>query len=268
MRLSSLNPRWVSLANWADHSRPFYNGVSLDCPCPRCAKPACPHCGHAPSPQRLSISFWPPIDNTNAASGFLVPIQRAPTAFNRLKGESFEDLTLDPSISIEGHDWLQITNGEVIVPQHERIEDITMTQVFKQRNDYDCFLCCLAMAVQKAPASLFSQEIFDQIEKDKGSARHATTEHAVLFERCGLVEDKDYYAIYLGGASPKGNILDLLHGRRAMLQVMSLNNEPPAQHYVYWDGHTLHDPSNKQQYRWLKQCLSAGYVYIFNEVTS
>ncbi len=140
-----------------------------------------------------------------------------------------------------------------------------MTQIFKQIGDYDCFLCCAAMAVQRSPIQMFSQDIYDQIEKDEGSARSDATKHEVLLGLCGLQKDKDYWDVYLGGATPKGNIMGLLDGRRAMLQVMSLNNEPPAQHYVYWDGHQLHDPSNKQVYRWLKQCLSVGYVYIFNE---
>jgi hypothetical protein len=142
-----------------------------------------------------------------------------------------------------------------------------MTQIYKQRGLYDCFLACLAMAVQRPPETIFPAEIYAQIESDQGCARHDSTETKALFALAGLAKDAGYWSCYIGGVTSKLNVLDLLEGRRAIVQVNSLNNAPPAQHYVYWDGRQLHDPSNKQIYQWLRQLTSAQHVFILNERT-
>jgi len=134
-----------------------------------------------------------------------------------------------------------------------------MTVIEKQRGEYDCALCSVAMALGRSPEELFAPEVFAKAEETK------STSPSDLLASLGLVEDRDFWSVYLGSASPKGNILDLLNSRRALLQVPSLNNPPPAMHIIYWDGQELRDPSNKQVYRWLRQCVTVGYVTIFNE---
>lgn len=128
----------------------------------------------------------------------------------------------------------------------------------KQRGDYDCALCCVAMALGKPLDELFTAEQFAEAEQ-----RRSTAPGDLLVE-LGLTDGIDFRSVYLGAVSEsKGNVLQLLHGRKALLQVQSLNNPPPAKHIIYWDGYALHDPSNKQVYRWLEQCVTVGYVTIF-----
>jgi ABC-type bacteriocin/lantibiotic exporter with double-glycine peptidase domain len=140
-----------------------------------------------------------------------------------------------------------------------------MPKIYKQRSQFDCHLCCIAMAAQRAPSSIFSRTIRDWIEIDKGSARRAATEVEKLMALAGFEKDKDYWAVYVGSQNAKGNVLQLLNGRRAIIQVSSINHRK-AHHIVFWDGHKLHDPSTKQVYRWLEQLTSAEHIWIFNEV--
>jgi hypothetical protein len=86
-----------------------------------------------------------------------------------------------------------------------------------------------------------------------------------LMALAGFEKDKDYWAVYVGSQNAKGNVLQLLNGRRAIIQVSSINHRK-AHHIVFWDGHKLHDPSTKQVYRWLEQLTSAEHIWIFNEV--
>jgi hypothetical protein len=112
MRLSDLNPKWVTLAGWASQA-PFYVGLSFDCPCHRCRHDACPTCGHAPRPKRLSVSFWPPVDPQNVAATFMSPVPD--NGGHRRQGETFDDLTLSPSVGFDaiGHWHGHITAGNV-----------------------------------------------------------------------------------------------------------------------------------------------------------
>ncbi len=121
MRLTQANPRWVTLANWSPSAPPFYVGVSFECPCPKCSEPPCPHCSHKPHLQRLTMQFWPPIDPSNAAANFMIPVQPGDLACDRVSGDTFETLTLAPSMSFMGHDWVQLVEGELI-HCHYRIE--------------------------------------------------------------------------------------------------------------------------------------------------
>jgi hypothetical protein len=101
MRLTDLAPRWIGVLHWAGEF-PFHVGVSF----------LCPHCRE----QRLAVRFRPPIDPGN-----YLPQMASPPAFlgdhlwNR-SGETFEDLTLSPSIdfSAHGHWHGAITAGEII----------------------------------------------------------------------------------------------------------------------------------------------------------
>ena len=112
MKLVDLNPRWVTLAGWASKA-PFYVGLSFDCPCALCRRGACPTCGHAPEPKRLAVSFWPPVDPQNVAATFMTSVPD--NGGHRRQGETFDDLTLTPSIGFEsiGHWHGHITDGNV-----------------------------------------------------------------------------------------------------------------------------------------------------------
>lgn len=133
-------------------------------------------------------------------------------------------------------------------------------QIYKQRADYDCLLACLATAVQKPYEDLWSDE-WKQIAQNKRGIHGDMVDTA--FEQVGLHKNTDYWSVVIWGQSPMQMIRDLLNGRRAILQVRSLNNQG-AGHFVYWAGEQLYDVSNKQQYQWIDQCFPE-YVWIFNE---
>jgi hypothetical protein len=113
MRLTDLAPRWVLPANWADSSEPMYVGVSF----------LCPHClpaeheGRGPGKrQRLTVMFWPHIDPSNLRGKYGEGwFPQTGKVHDRVSGESFETLTLSPSVGFEsiGHWHGHIINGEV-----------------------------------------------------------------------------------------------------------------------------------------------------------
>lgn len=110
MRLSSLKPKWVTLQNWSSPSK-FYVGLTF----------LCPHCS-ADLPehgqerrQRLAVSFRPPIDPDDIEAKFLVPLLTTGAEWTRMAGDTFDTITLAPSINTEQHGHWHgfITNGEV-----------------------------------------------------------------------------------------------------------------------------------------------------------
>lgn len=119
MHLSQLNPKWLSLNGWAS-DKPFYIGLSFDCQCPECKKQPCPTCGHTPHKQRLIAKFWPPIDPNNVAKDFAMPYERqhlqtspGGVVFDRT-GDTFEDISLNLPMRVQGHWQCQIVNGQVV----------------------------------------------------------------------------------------------------------------------------------------------------------
>lgn len=103
-----LRPKWVTLGGWASPSL-FAIGLSFDCP----------HCRN----QRLAINFDIPIDpdgvQASSSSGFSFNARefaaaRGMCVWARV-GDSFETITLRPSINVEwaGHWHGFIDNGEV-----------------------------------------------------------------------------------------------------------------------------------------------------------
>ncbi len=113
MRLSELEPRWAS-SKWADGvgSSPsaWKFGVTFLCPC--CQK------------VRLAVLFKPFIDPEHIAERMLWAVPGAPdpntgevreVLFWQRTGETFDDLTLTPSIDVSkyGHWHGHITNGEI-----------------------------------------------------------------------------------------------------------------------------------------------------------
>lgn len=120
MHLKDLNPKWVSLVGWAS-DRPFYIGVSFDCPCELCRKEPCPCCGHKERVQRLTVKFWWPIDPSDVAGSFAAKFERhhleatgSGAVFDRVRGESFDDLTILQPINVVGHWHGRLQDGELL----------------------------------------------------------------------------------------------------------------------------------------------------------
>ena len=107
MRLIDLDPHWIGLLNAADGVK-FYVGVSF----------LCPHCPadaplHGPvRRRRLAVSFWPPIDPDNWLPR-MAGEPKPPHPHKRLRGETFETLTLHPSVGFDsiGHWHGTIVDG-------------------------------------------------------------------------------------------------------------------------------------------------------------
>lgn len=95
MRLTDLDPRWISESGRNDQM-----GISFDCPCEKCRGAEPPFLA-----RRIGVWFENPIDGGPAASGHLLW---------RRTGETFETLTLSPSIDMSKHGHWHgfITNGE------------------------------------------------------------------------------------------------------------------------------------------------------------
>jgi len=132
--------------------------------------------------------------------------------------------------------------------------------ICKQQTEYDCMLACITTLVQRPYEELWPEDFRRQVEEKKGTHDNAID---VAFELAGLHKDTDYWPVSIMPGTPVRTVRQLLNGRRAILQVRSLNNQG-ARHFVYWAGETLYDVSNKQQYQWIDQCYPE-YVWIFNE---
>lgn len=109
MKLIDLKPRWIDLFNWS-HPSIFHVGVSFLCP--QCDVNLPEH--GEKRRQRLAVQFWPPID-PDKLLGTLFELPELPTYHRRIQGDSFETLTLEPSIGFEsfGHWHGRIINGVI-----------------------------------------------------------------------------------------------------------------------------------------------------------
>ena len=110
--LSSLAPKWIQPSNWADAAPPFYVGLTFDCP----AHAICPTCGRGA--HRVAVNFQPPIDVGNVIAQWGDEWAKFARAGHHrtsgtLSSDSFETLTLAPSVQIDGHFHGMITNGVV-----------------------------------------------------------------------------------------------------------------------------------------------------------
>lgn len=105
-KLIDLKPHWIGLQGWSSDAA-FYVGVSF----------LCPHCDsslpeHGPNRRRrLAVMFWPPID----PEGMLGRVFDLPSngGHQRVSGETFETLTLHPSVGFDsiGHWHGMLQNG-------------------------------------------------------------------------------------------------------------------------------------------------------------
>lgn len=106
VRLTDLEPHWISFPTAVDGMR-FYFGVSFLCP--HCS-PSLPEHG-AQRRRRMAVSFWPPVDPDGWESKIVLPPHEK--YHRRVSGDTFQTLTLEPSINFEGHWHGRITNGEI-----------------------------------------------------------------------------------------------------------------------------------------------------------
>jgi hypothetical protein len=148
-----------------------------------------------------------------------------------------------------------------------------MTELIRQRGERDCYLCCLAMATSRSYNSIAAALSNEELQE----MNHEGSYGALLDKLrtvCGLKEGTDFRSILwatigersgTAGARP-GVMRALLWGRRAIIQVPSLNYENQM-HVIYWDGHQLFDPSNKKTYDVWDEVPMNNYITIFNEAS-
>lgn len=135
-----------------------------------------------------------------------------------------------------------------------------MTVLYKQRNKSDCGLMCIAMAVQKEPESIWMPDVWDKVLTDGGIFGEAID---LRFTQAGLDRNRDYtVANHIGYSNPH-LVRQMLKGRRAMLQVVSLNYHK-TEHLIYWDGHNVLDPSPLSRYQWIEQ-VNPSYMWLIAE---
>ena len=106
-RLVDYNPHWVNLPQAADGVR-FIIGVSFINPMGE--RGPCPTCGHNRD-KRLAVNFWPPIDPDDLLGK---GIEYPHGGFHkRVSGETFDTLTISPSIGLDPLWHGNIVNGEI-----------------------------------------------------------------------------------------------------------------------------------------------------------
>lgn len=108
MKLTELDPHWIQPPQWSPQAAPFYIGVSFLCP--HCTHGPCPTCGNHRG-KRLAFHFWPPIDPTDILAR-ITPLPHD-GYHQRVSGDTFDTLTIAPSIGLQPHWHGHITNGEM-----------------------------------------------------------------------------------------------------------------------------------------------------------
>ena len=116
-----------------------------------------------------------------------------------------------------------------------------MFQHVTQKTNHDCALAAIAMAVGKTYDEAWTAEDTAKVVEAKGVASID-----LWMDKQGLTHYKDWVEMQTY-RDDQCNLKFLLKWRRALLSVHSLNNDC-GYHMVYWDGTTLHDPSNKSKF--------------------
>jgi hypothetical protein len=113
MKLTDLKPRWFDVPGVGTNK----DGITFLCPCDACKK--------LPEPRRLAVQFANPIGSDplpqmtqkekNVHLFELRTFDVAPSTLWQRTGETFEDLTLSPSVdaSKSGHWHGYISNGQI-----------------------------------------------------------------------------------------------------------------------------------------------------------
>ncbi len=109
MKLIDLAPHWIQPSQWAEKAAPFYIGVSFLCP--HCDHTNCPTCGTKRG-KRLAFSFWPPIDPETQLGRMFTEFPHE-GFHQRVSGETFDTLTIAPSIGLDPHWHGHISNGDL-----------------------------------------------------------------------------------------------------------------------------------------------------------
>lgn len=139
-----------------------------------------------------------------------------------------------------------------------------MTLHVRQRTDSDCMLACIAMAAGKAYDEVFDQAWIDDVVERRGADRDFTNR---ALAHAGFEESRVWSCHVWNHHSRETLVTHLLHGRRAIISVPSLNHRD-GWHVVYWDGANLFDPNDpangKQIYRWIEQ-LAPCQIWTFDE---
>lgn len=106
-KLTDYDPHWITFPTAAE-GLVFYYGVSFINPMGE--RGPCPHC-QKPQDQRLAVSFWPPIDPDGWAAKISLPDHSK--FHTRVSGDTFDTLTISPSIGLDPRWHGNITNGEI-----------------------------------------------------------------------------------------------------------------------------------------------------------
>lgn len=111
MKLVDLKPKWIHLPG-TDYVGAPRIVIGVTFLCPHCQPQTCPTCGHKPDHKRLAVNFWPPITDCDLDRMTPIPHEKW---HNRVSGETFDNLTLNPSIGFDGigHWHGRITNGGI-----------------------------------------------------------------------------------------------------------------------------------------------------------
>lgn len=141
-----------------------------------------------------------------------------------------------------------------------------MTEMVRQHGDRDCFLCCMCMALGLSYEQM-TQQVSPALVQRIQQEGTFSEDIALVMRLLGLdtkVQVRSFYrhdpALSYGSSAEFAR--DMLWGRRALIQVKSLNVEG-GRHIVYWDGEQLFDPSNQRIYLW--DTLQPLYITIFDE---
>jgi hypothetical protein len=131
--------------------------------------------------------------------------------------------------------------------------------LIKQIGDYDCLLACLANFMERPIKDLFSEELQESIKENKGAyGNHIDA----AFNELGMKRGINFTSVHIPSTQSGTPLVKaLLSHRKAIIQVPSLNYENGS-HFVYWDGYNIKDPSNKQTYKWISQCLIEGVIVL------
>ena len=137
-----------------------------------------------------------------------------------------------------------------------------MTEMVKQRHEKDCFLCCLAMALDLSLEALIAR-LGDELRERVITKGSYDKDVEATFAALDLAVDRDFKRLFiLPEYGTTGFIRNLLWGRRACIQVRS-KNYAGEMHIVYWDGAALFDPSNKRTYEWSE--VEPVYLWLFRD---
>jgi len=139
-----------------------------------------------------------------------------------------------------------------------------MPSLIQQRTPHDCAICCMAMLTGRT-----YEDVMTIAGSDFDPERGMRNEHAMLdrlgfkytFENGHAVGDM--VAMHRAYALSPDFFRGFAWGRRALLSVPSLNY-PGQWHMVFYDGHTLFDPSPGRTYARFEDLLPEEII-IFRE---